>query len=163
MNALSRYFLWAFTAQTLLFGACATLPELTDRLNLNVWKLPEMERQIEQNQSEIDRDNVTLSEVQERIVCRERIADEVVEGRLGLLAAAARFYDLNAGVPAGTPALRDGYVGDSDEERCCRQVIGWVTTRLSQNSTAEAQQMANQLEEELRVYLRRSEGMRDEG
>jgi hypothetical protein len=150
MNALPRCFLCALTAQTLLFGVCAVRPDLAERLNLNVWKMPEMERQIEQAQSDIDQRGTALSEVQERLGCRERIADEVAEGRMGLLEAAARFRDLNAGLPWGYP-------GASDEVRCCRQVIAWVTTHVEQKSTAEAEIVAERLENELREHLYRED------
>jgi hypothetical protein len=155
MNALPRCFLCALTVQTLLFGVCAAWPNLGDRLSLNVWKLPERERQMQEAQREIDEADVRLNAVCARLGNRERITDEVIAGQIGLLDAAARFRELNTTALPTPLDLRGCYAGDSDEERCCRQVIAWVTTRLEQKSTAEAEMVAERLEEELREYLRR--------
>jgi hypothetical protein len=155
MNALPRCFLCALTAQTLLFGVCAAKPDLADRLDLNVWTLPERERQMQQDQREIDETDVRMNEVSARLGNRERIADAVIAGRIGLLEAAARFGELNATALPSPIDLRDRFAGDSDEERCCRQVIAWVTTRLEHKSTAEAEMVASRLQEEMREYLLR--------
>jgi hypothetical protein len=153
MNALPRCFLYALAAQSLLLGVCAAWPNLGDRLDLNVWKVPEREQQMQQEQREFDQTNVSLNAVSARLGSRARITDAVIEGQIGLHEAAARFRDLNETALPHSVDLRDCYAGDSEEERCCRQVMAWVTTRLEQKSTAEAEMVTERLEEEFREYL----------
>jgi hypothetical protein len=153
MNALPRCLLCALAAQTLLFGMCALHFDLTERLDLNVLTVSEKERQIKQDQREMERVDVALSEVQIRIGDRERIADEVSAGRMGILEAADRFRELNASARPTPLTLEGRFDGDSEDERCCRQVMSWVSMRLAQKSTAEAEMVSERLEEELREYF----------
>src|SRR5262249_41885967 len=149
MNLLQRSFFCALAAPALLLGACRAQPELARRLNLDVWTLPEMQQQIAEGQRDLAHGEEILRGLRERIERRERIADEVAAGRMGLLQAAARFRDLNA---AGTTGGQDPgrlFVGDSDEERCCRQVIQWVNLRVEWQSTEETAQVGDRLEQEL--------------
>jgi hypothetical protein len=73
---------------------------------------------------------------------------------MGLLDAAARFRELNAGTDAAR-YQRLYYPGDSDEERCCRQVIEWVKRELECEAPGEAARRTAELEQELTDYLRR--------
>ena len=154
MNTLPRCILWAFATQTLLFGACAARPDLAERLDLNVWTIPEKQRQVSQAQLDMDRDDVRLHEGFVRLETRERTADAVAAGQIGLIEAAARFRELNATALPSTMTLRDCFPGDSEEERCCRQVIAWVKVHLTQKSATEAERVAQRLEEELSEQLR---------
>src|SRR5205085_11575748 len=54
----------------------------------------------------------------------------VIEGRMGLLDAAARFRALNAFRPGLIAYLRTVYPSASDEECICRNVIGYVEHHL---------------------------------
>jgi hypothetical protein len=67
----------------------------------------------------------------ERIAAKGRLAEEVAEGRLGLLEAAARFRDLNERSHVGDEeSYRLNYPGGSAEERSCREVISYVREAL---------------------------------
>jgi hypothetical protein len=160
MNALPRCLLCALTAQTLLFGISALQPDLAERLNLNVWTVPERERQIEQAQREMDQADSAMREVQIHLERRKRIADDVAAGRVGLLEAAARFRELNATALPTPFTLQGHFAGLSEEERCCRQVIEWVRIQLAQKSSADAELIAQRLEEELSEHLRHNEAVR---
>src|SRR5262249_8804642 len=64
---------------------------------------------------------------------RDQTIRELLAGRLTLLEAAARFRALDRAPPAfDWEVFRSAYPGDSDEERHCRKVIGWVEVELNQ-------------------------------
>jgi hypothetical protein len=155
MNSLQRGFLCALAAPTLLLGACRAQPDLARRLNLDVWTLPEMQQEIAEGQRDLARGKEIVRGLRERSECRERIADEVAAGRMGLLQAAARFRDLNAAGPTIWYDPRRSSAGDSEEERCCRQVIHWVELRVALQSTEEAARVRDRLEQELGEWLQR--------
>jgi hypothetical protein len=93
----------------------------------------------------------------QRAVEKQRLAAEVVEGRLSLVAAAARFRDLNAGEPAfNWQALRTTYPDCSDDERHCQEVLSFVRIELQQRPEA-ARALVERLEAELRDLLGRGD------
>jgi hypothetical protein len=155
MNALQRGFLCALAAPAVLFGFCRAHPDLARRVNLDVWRLPELHQHIAEGQRDLARGEENARGLRERIESRERIADEVAAGRMGLLQAAGRFRDLNPASATGGYDPRTLFSGDSDEERCCRQVIQWVELRAAWQSTEEAARAKDRLEQELDEYLQR--------
>jgi hypothetical protein len=102
-----------------------------------------------------DRSSTTLEPdaddlaVQRRILEKERVAQELVDGRLTLFEAATIFRRLNAAPPRSTAPLALYHPGDSEEERLCRHVIAWVRTRMVRRSPYLADVLASRLEEEL--------------
>jgi hypothetical protein len=88
---------------------------------------------------------------------RYALAGEVIEGRLTLLRAAARFRDLNARPPMfNWRAFRKIYPGDSDDERHCRQVIHFVRQGAQLRPGADPA-VADRLEAELGDLLERGD------
>jgi hypothetical protein len=155
MTELQRGFFCALAAPSLLFGACRAQPELARRLNLDVWALPELEGQIEQGERLRARDDEAECATHARMEARQRVADEVIAGRVGLLEAASRFHDLNQADPDALRTLGYAYRAAPDDELCCRQVISWVESRLMDTSAGEAASVRARLEEDLGKYLRR--------
>jgi hypothetical protein len=91
--------------------------------------------------------------VDRRAAEKSALAREVIEGRLPLLQAAARFRDLNARPPAfNWGAFRQTYPGDSDDERHCREVIQFVRQEGPQRPGADPS-LVGRLEAELRGLL----------
>ena len=83
------------------------------------------------------------------------LAGEVIDGRLALLPAAARFRDLNARPPAFSwEAFRRTYPGSSDDERHCREVIQYVRQEVQRRPGVDAT-IPGRLEAELRCLLER--------
>jgi hypothetical protein len=87
--------------------------------------------------------------VQRRIREKERVARELIDGRLILFEAAALFRRLNELPPRSTVSLALYHRGDSEEERLCRHVIEWVRTLMLRRSPYLAEVRAARLEEEL--------------
>ena len=137
MSATLRWFLCALVVLGLFFGTWAA------RAGLDFWNVPEVGRPIDTEKVEETR------RIDERSRCRDRVADDLCAGRVGLLEAAARFRDLNAGTPAGR-VVSVHFPGDSEDERCCRHVIAWVHTRQEGESPEQAARLTAALEQELR-------------
>lgn len=156
MNALTRWIACAVAAPALLFGLCALRPDWAARFGLDVWTMPELEDQTEQGRDRGARIDGHLRLVRATEEDRNRVDDELLCGRIGLLEAAARYRDLNASVPDNGRDQFPAFPGASDEERCCRQVIQRVGARLRRDSPAEARRVTDALEAELNDHLRKS-------
>jgi hypothetical protein len=66
-----------------------------------------------------------------RVLEKDRLAGEVIEGRLSLAEAAARYRDLDEQSPEFRwREFRESHPGASDDERHCRAVIGFVRAEL---------------------------------
>jgi hypothetical protein len=86
---------------------------------------------------------------------KHELTEEVIAGRVGLLEAARRFSDLDAAAPQfNRAAFRRTWPGHTDEERYCREVMGFVRTTLS-DQPDRRHLVLGQLEAELGDYLRR--------
>jgi hypothetical protein len=88
-----------------------------------------------------------------RVAKKRALASAVIEGRLPLLQAAARFRDLNAQPPAFPwEAFRQTYPGDSDDERHGREVIQFVRHEVQQRPGTDPA-LVGRLEAELQGLL----------
>jgi hypothetical protein len=127
---------WSFTlclALTLssLAAVLGLFPGLAAAVGLDLWNVPAALNALGR-ESELER---RLDEqgraVRRRMAAKDEVAREAVKGRLTLLEAAARFRDLDADAPE---AYRRGWrflaEGSSDEERYCRQVLGYAERAL---------------------------------
>jgi hypothetical protein len=90
--------------------------------------------------------------VQRRILEKERVACELIDGRLTLFEAAALFRRLNEAPPRAMDATALRFPGDSGEERLCRLVIHWAWRRLHECYPAGADELAARYEDELRRH-----------
>jgi hypothetical protein len=102
---------------------------------------------------------VSVEDRLQAVRCRDearcRIARRVRAGQLTLLEAAERFRDLNeAAADFSWQGFRRSYVGVSDDERCCRQVIDWMVNHL-EDDTGQSEAEKKRLEAELRDHLQR--------
>jgi hypothetical protein len=156
MNALTRWIACALAAPAILLGFCLLRPNWAARTGLDIWALPDLEGRVEQGRSDEAQLDEHLRLVRSREESRDRVDDELLRGRIGLLQAAARYHDLNALVTEKGHDPLAGFPGDSDEERCCRQVIQRVGARLRREAPGEARQVMDALEAELNDYLRTS-------
>jgi hypothetical protein len=89
-----------------------------------------------------------------RSEAKQQVTDALIEGRLTLRQAAARFRDIDADLPpTGQPPRPPGY---SEEEWSCRQVITYVEGEfvVNRRAPALAQEWVARLEAELREQLR---------
>jgi hypothetical protein len=82
----------------------------------------------------------------ERLERKQRVIADLIDGRLRLLEAAARFRDVQKAAP-------------EDGERLCRAVIGWVYLALS-DRPERAEALASALERELQTIVSRQGAVR---
>jgi hypothetical protein len=90
-----------------------------------------------------------------RVARREKIVQELAEGRLTLREAAAGFRRLNELTPDFVPAYRKGFPGATADESLCRQVIYWVANVLERDEPERVRAVKSRLEAELESHLRR--------
>jgi hypothetical protein len=92
-----------------------------------------------------------------RATTKEAVVQDLIDGRLGLLEAAARFRDLNERLPAFPwGEFRQVYPGGSDDERHCRQVIAFVLANVRSRPEGDAA-VVGRLEAELQGRLDRGD------
>ena len=102
-------------------------------------------------------DDEQLRAIRRRIEAKSRLAREVIDGRLTLLEAAARFRDLDlAPPPFAWDGLRCRYPGASDDELHCREVIFFVRAEQRDRPGTDAAIVAR-LEAELNERLGRGD------
>jgi hypothetical protein len=88
----------------------------------------------------------------ERIRAKERIALDLIGGRLSLAESARRFSELPYPPAAMWGRIQADYSGASKEESMCRHVIDWACCSLKDQPEWEGA-LRHRLEEELQAYL----------
>jgi hypothetical protein len=90
------------------------------------------------------------------IQAKHALSQDVADGKLRLQEAARRFHELDAGHPGfNRDAFRRAYPGKSDEERYCREVIGFAAAAVG-DEAGQGVALRGRLETELADYLRRA-------
>ena len=134
----------------LAYGSCV-YPTWSARLGLNL--TPWLEAQ--QDLAEARWRRETLNEhtrlVQQDLEAKSRVIHDLRNHRLTLLQAAARFRDIGHSCLDPDGALfRQSYPGQTDAERWCRKVIGYMRAVSPAHTGASR---ADQLEAELSRHL----------
>jgi hypothetical protein len=104
----------------------------------------------------------SLDAVNWRSAEKEKITHELLEGRLTLLEAQARFQSLNESRKDCPIEYHKLYAGATEEERTCREVISWAYAIRAITSRSEAAAVARRLEAELQHHFQ-AEGDRNGG
>jgi hypothetical protein len=116
---------------SVLAVALYLFPGPAARLGLDFWTLPANVGSIGEEGQREGQLGAECQAAWRRNEAKNKVAREAAEGRLTLLEAAARFRDLDADAPE---AYRRGWrflaEGSSDEERYCRQVLGYAERAL---------------------------------
>lgn len=90
----------------------------------------------------------------QRIENKMRIIQNLLDGELTLLEAAAWFRFLNENPPEHRVDISNFWPGASDGEKACRQVIGFARAKLVQTTSAsDADATLARLEDELNQHL----------
>jgi hypothetical protein len=116
-------------ALAVLAVGLAFAPGLAAGVGLDLWKTPGA---FDTPGPEAQGEDAIKDQIQaalRRTLAKSEVVGEALEGRRTLLAAAARFRDLDADAPE---AYRRGWrhlvEGASDEERYCRQVLDYAVS-----------------------------------
>ena len=134
----------------------ALFPSWAAAVGLDLWNVPATVDALGQQTNLNERLDADLQAVLRRTTAKDALAREAAGGRLTLLEAAARFRDLDADLPED---YRRGWrhlaEGASDEERYCRQVIGYATMALRDRSDGPA--LLDRLKAQLDMALSRGD------
>jgi hypothetical protein len=160
VSTLSRPWFWVLTALVLGAVVCYYRPDWAEAAGLDVWKVPALQARLDTEERR-DADLSERDRTMERVIAaKQQAVDELLAGRLTLLAAAARFRDLT---PADGPSrhyLRLTYPCESDDEAFCRAVIRWAGTTAARQTPREKDQLTAWLEAELDRARCRSGGLK---
>jgi hypothetical protein len=122
----ARYLLTAGVIGLTLAVVSAARPSWAADLGLDFWSVPALQERIARDQQIASKLAARDEQTLRRIAVKETIIEDLLAKRITLLEAAAEFRALNAGKHAYTMVLRSVYPDMSDEERVCRNVIGYV-------------------------------------
>jgi hypothetical protein len=154
MTTLTRFFVCAVVASGLLAGAVSISPEWFAAANLDFWSLPALHASISESQIRQAELVIEAQRVGDRMQRKQDAVAGLLAGRLSLLEVAARFRNANEPYPESMTAMRNIIPGRTDEERLCRQVIGWAgAAALNHNAPSEAEKLIARLEAELEEHI----------
>jgi hypothetical protein len=120
--------LWLVPA---LLVAAAAHPGLARAAGVDFWNAARAEADLAEaaatDRALADRDDTILR----RIAIKESLITDLIAGRATLAEVAARFLELNEDEPGYLLVLRSAVPGDSDLERSARNVIDYVSHRVT--------------------------------
>jgi hypothetical protein len=89
----------------------------------------------------------------QRLVAKCRVAERLLAGELTLFEAAAWFRFLNDNPPECRHEIAPAWRGNSEEERLCRMVIGWIKEWRAPSGSSERAAIVEQLEKQLEEHI----------
>jgi hypothetical protein len=157
MRHVGHSFLCVALAVSALAAVLTLFPGQAGSLGLDFWNVPAA---LDSLQQAVQLDEQLDDQIQaagERSAAKNEVAEDVAAGRLTLLEGAARFRDLDA---SAAESYRQGWrrlaQGASDDERYCRQVLGYLAAVLRDRPDGGAA-VRGRLEAELQRRLERGE------
>jgi hypothetical protein len=135
-------------------GVSSAQPEWMKSLGL-AWASFEEEAEEQALAEKLERKAVI---VQHRLAAKKGIIDQVIDGQISLLKAAALFRALNESPEDCQDPYRLVWRGGSDGEKLCRQVISWTEHQLRGRTGSDGSQataLLSRLEAELQELLER--------
>lgn len=130
-------------------AVAATAPEWASSVGLDVWNLPALQTEID-DQVEFERSLATRDDdIRQRIEVKEILVADLIAGRTTLAEVTAQFLTLNRSQPHYMEALRSTYPGLGDEEMVARTVLGFVSARVRTESADRQAEVMSRLDAEL--------------
>jgi hypothetical protein len=135
----------------LAYGSCV-YPTWSARLGLNLTPWLDAQRDLAEACRRRESLNEYIRWVQQDLEAKSRVIEDVRNDRLTLLEAAARFRDMgHSCLDRDGVLFRQSYAGQTDAERWCRKVIGYM--RAVSPAHTDGASRADQLEAELSQHL----------
>jgi hypothetical protein len=138
-------------------GATSVWPTWANDLGLDVWNVPAMARQMENDKSHM----ADMEEADQAILRRMQVKDviigEVIAGRTGLLEAAVQFKALHSDDTCFHQMLSLYFEGRNPDERLCNCVREFVRQRLREVNPSRGEEISAALEREFRDHTRDGE------
>jgi hypothetical protein len=141
---------WLLTAAALglaLAGVSVARPSWPADLGVDFWNVPALNARLKQHQQVAVALEYQDEQVMRRIAVKEVIVHDLIAGRISLVEAAAQFRALNAGRRDYLSVIRATFPGRTDDERICRNVIGFVEAAVEQDE--DGRYTVHRLNEEL--------------
>jgi hypothetical protein len=140
---------------TVLLTACCTAVAL--RHEETFWTGPPTEDESAPEVQAGGKPSGEVAAIARRIEEKDRLAAALVDGRLTLLEAAARYQELNEAPPRlHWDRFRPADPATSDEQRHCQEVIHFVRAVLAARGDTQGA-LADRLEAEVREHLARGD------
>ncbi|MBX9582162.1 MAG: hypothetical protein K2X87_17800 [Gemmataceae bacterium] len=105
---------------------------------LDVWNMPELNRQCDAEVGRRDRLDDRVHQLHRRNAVKRAIAGELIAGRLGLAEAAADFLAVEATDPWALEGLQAQFPDGPDQKRAALAVLVWVKVRAGRPAEAVA-------------------------
>src|SRR5690349_9198789 len=132
-------------------GVSLAHPSWPSDLGLDFWNVPSLKARLNRDLDLAAHLDAQDSHILQRIAVKEEIVNDLVGGRISLLDAAAQFRALNAGRRDYLEVIRLTYPGRTDDERMCRNVIGFVESAVA--SDEDGRYVIYRLNQELNHLL----------
>jgi hypothetical protein len=143
---------YPLAALALLLLAALAWPGCFDTLGVNVTRIPDDANRLQRENQRGDQLEAAWAESSRRAEKRRHVILQLAAGKLSVPEAARQFWDARV---AADEVLRDQLVwerGDTEEERLCRHVIGWIRAELD-DRPEEAERAIAKREAELAKHL----------
>jgi len=142
------------TSEIFLLTNAESHPEWLRALGLDWWGLADARDVLMAERRRAARCEESLALVQHNTDMRRQTARELLDGRLDLFAAAARFHALNQRQTSLEKALVRLYPRMSPEERTCRHMLDWIKQENIRTPAWPAcREVLQRLEAELEYHL----------
>jgi hypothetical protein len=123
-------------------------PRWARALGLDVWSLPELHEQLAAGAAK-SRDFEREGEVVlRRIQLKDRMVDDLIDGRSTLAEIARRFHNLDRYRPGYMTVIRATVPGRTDRERSARNVLSFVAPRVADLTVSHREEVLTRLETE---------------
>jgi hypothetical protein len=151
---MSRLFAIPLVCAALLLSFTVIPAEWLDELLAGTDAVRERISLIEEQQRGV-RLTQEIDVVLERLLVKDRVAEQLIVGEITLFQAGASFLALHD-APELLDRLRQSFSSSSDNESACRQAIAWAEVRTRVMHSPELGEAVRQrLEAELREHLER--------
>lgn len=139
-------------------GTCWSRQPWARQWGLDLWELPGQQKLLGQEQQRERELEVSHARIMHRIAIKQRIAADLIAGRLTLAQAALRFRPLLLAAPAVFAQLRENYPGADEDECACRNVLLYAQAALLTAQAPRREEVLRRLERELCEHLARQAG-----
>ncbi len=101
----------------------------------------------------VERPTAEHEESLHRVARKQETAADLLDGRLTLAEAVARFREVSTSTPAAIDNLRQNSAGPTDEARLVHQVLSFVRSQVAHRQDADSQAALLRLEAEAQLTL----------
>ncbi len=136
----------AFVLPVLVLAGVSAHPSLAQSLGIDLWELPALQRSMEESRERARQLEYKNDDVRKRIMIKEILITDLIEGRSTLEEVAGQFLTLNETSPEYMEVIRSSYEGSTDLEKTIQNVIDFASVRVPEGERRD--QLVGRLQEE---------------